>query len=282
MANDLLPEQKTTLELEVLPLANKVIVVKNQEDRALVVADIRSAELLAEKIEERFHPTANKVTAYRAYEQALDTEKQFYNPINAFIKKAKEIVKSFDTSETLRIQREAREAEERQRQKEREEQAKRDAELKAAQEEADRKAVEEFQRIEAEKQKNLELQKQAEAAGNTKVAGIAAKEVAKLEGEEQKVQAEHEETVAKIEQKKEEPLPTFTFKTTPQAAQAKKLVWKAKVINPLLACQSVGAGLIPTSAVEFKASVINDLGKSYVEGQKVPGIQFYQETSGRI
>lgn len=282
MTMQLQPDQQETINHEVMPLAKTSLVVRNAEDEARVVAAVRAAEELMERIEDRFHPSANRETAYRAYEQALDTEKAFYEGLKKLKKEGAANVKTWRANEALRIQREAREAQERQAQKEREEQAKRDAEARAAQEEADRKAVEEFQRIEAEKKKSLELQQQAEASGNAKVAGIAAKEVARLEGQEQAVQEEHAKKSDEIQTKAQMPLNVPAFKPTPAVMKTVKVVWKARVVNQKLACDSIAAGLIPWSAVEFKLNALNELGKAYTDGKKIPGIEFFPDTNSRV
>jgi len=61
----------------------------------------------------------------------------------------------------------------------------------------------------------------------------------------------------------------------------KKLVWRARVVNQLMACQSIAQGLIPCNAVEFKQAALNDLAKMYEANQvKVPGIEFTQDVRG--
>lgn len=282
MTTQLQPDQQETINHEVLPLAKTSLIIKSSEDETRVVSAVRSAEELMTRIEERFHPSANRETAYRAYEQALDTEKAFYDELKKLKKEGTANVKTWRANETLRIQNEAREAQERQAQKEREEQAKRDAEAKAAQEAADRETLAEFQRLEAEKKKNQEIQAAAEAAGNVKVAGIAAKEVAKLEGEHQKVQETYEKKTEQIQTAATAPLPTPTFKPTPAAMKTVKVVWKARVTNQKLACDSIAAGLIPWSAVEFKLKALNELGASYTAGMKIPGIEFVPDTNARV
>lgn len=73
---------------------------------------------------------------------------------------------------------------------------------------------------------------------------------------------------------------SVTPRFAPPPPSVKKLVWKAKVINPLLACRSIGEGLIPFNAVEFKQSSLNELGKIYETMKKpIPGIEFTQEVA---
>jgi hypothetical protein len=72
--------------------------------------------------------------------------------------------------------------------------------------------------------------------------------------------------------------PTFT--TPPQPV--KKLVWRARVTNPLQACKSIAEGLIPFTVVDFKQSALNDFSKSYDGKTKIAGLEFYQEVSSRI
>jgi hypothetical protein len=277
------PEEKQTIETEITPLALRAnnLIVKNREERGALASDIKAAADLKEKIEEKFHPTSNKVKARETYEAALDTEKQFYEPINRFITAGKGAIKHFDTQEAIKIQREEREAREREEQKEREAQAQREAEARAAQEAEEKRLIEEFQKIEDERKQKEELAKKATESGNSKVAGIAAREVAKLDQELKKTQEEGQRRLDEIKEKAEAPVMEVLKFNKPAKASA-KLVWKARVKNPLLACRSVGDGLIPFSAVEFKQSALNDLGKNYDGKTPVPGIEFYQEASSRI
>lgn len=284
MSNAILePEQKQTIDLEITPLLNRAanLVVKSDGDRALLVQDIKSAEELKERIEGKFHPTANKVASYEVYQAALDTEHQFYDPINAFIAAAKRVVKGWDTSETLRIQREQREAIEKREQAEREEKAKREAEALAAQEAEERRQLEEFERLEKEKKAKLDLQKAATESGNAKVAGIAAKEVAKIDNQIETVRQEGEQKIAEIQSKAEEP-PVEKMKFTPPPAQIKKLVWKARVTNMIKLCRQIGEGNVPFSVVDVQQSKLNDFAKAYDGQTKIEGLEFYQESTGRI
>ena len=45
----------------------------------------------------------------------------------------------------------------------------------------------------------------------------------------------------------------------------------------MLACKSIGEGLIPFNAVEFKQSALNELGKNYDGKSKIAGIEFYED-----
>jgi hypothetical protein len=101
-------EQKKTIEQEILPLQQRTasLVVKSHEERASLSQDVRNAEDLMRRIEERFHPTANKESAHSAYKAALDTEKAFYGPITAFIESAKRAGRKWDTDEAIRVENE--------------------------------------------------------------------------------------------------------------------------------------------------------------------------------
>ena len=101
--------------------------------------------------------------------------------------------------------------------------------------------------------------------------------------EEQARKAEEKGKVEKAEALREQEqkvsiAPTFT----PPPQPVKKLIWKARVVNPLLACQSIGSGVVPTSVVEFKQAALNDLGKMYDGKTKIPGFDFYQDVASRI
>ena len=221
------PEQKIAVESEVIPLFEtaKALTVKNPDQRAIAVSFIKQAKEAKEKIEERFHPTKNKQTAYKHYEDLLLTEKAFYAPIDEAVKIVNETVKKFDLEESKRVQREAEEAE-----------AKRRADERKQQEKLEKKA------------------EKAEGKGNIEQAEVLREQAANV-------------NIA----------PTFI-----PPAQTKKLIWKARVINPLKACKSISEGLIPFNAVEFKQSALNDLGKAYDGKSVIPGIEFYQDVSSRI
>lgn len=276
-------EQKQVLETEISPILEtaKSMVVKNQEQRSFAASFIAQLKDLKENIETRFHPTANKKKAYEVYESLLATERAFYNPIAEAEAIAKKSVRDFDTSETLRIQREQREAQEKEEQKEREEKAKREAEAKAEQEAEEKRQLEEFERLEEEKRKKIALQQSATESGNAKVAGIAAKEVAKIESEIQKVSEEGEKKLDEIKQKAEEaPALKMAFKPAPMPV--KKLVWKARITNMMKVCRAIGSGDVPFNVVEVRQSALNDFAKDYDGKTKIEGLEFYQESTGRI
>lgn len=278
------PEKKQVLDMEISPLQRRAgaLVVSSAEERLALANDIEYAKTLKENIEEKFHPTANKVAAREVYEAALDTEKQFYVPIDLFITNAKKAINGWDTSESLRIQREAREAEEKRLQEEREAKAKRDAEIRAEQEAEERRQLEEYERLEKERKAKLELQQSATENGNAKVAGIAAKEVAKIDGKIEEVKREGEEKMAQIERKAEEPLPE-KVKFTPPPQPAKKLIWKARCTNVFKLCQSIAAGLVPYTLIDGVSQMeLNKVAKNYDGVSKIDGLEFTQETNGRI
>lgn len=221
-------EQKQVLTNEIEPIIQKAraLVVKTPEQRTEAVSFADYIKDFKEKIEERFHPTKNKQTAYKAYDDALATEKAFYGPLDEAAKIAKETIKLFDREEAIKAQKAAELAE-------------------AKRQEEERKAREKLE----------EQARKAEEKGKTEKAEA-------LREQAQTV------TVA----------PSFA----PAPAATKKLVWKARVSNPLLACKSIGEGLIPFNAVDFKQTALNDLGKNYDGKSKIPGIEFYQDVNGRI
>lgn len=223
---NLAQEQKQTIEAEIRPLVSRDLTVKTNDDRVLLVADIKRAEDLKKRIEEKFHPTANKVAAYEAYQNALDTEKAFYEPIEAFVKSAKLSVKTFDTNEALRVQREQEAAEARRREQER-----------------------------IEQEKLLERAVKADESGKTEIAEA-------LLNRAETVQA------------------PLTFTAAPQSV--KKLVWKARVLNMQKLARAVADGLVPFSVLEVRQSALNDYAKGHDGKSKVDGLEFYQESAGRI
>lgn len=106
-------EQKKTLEQEVKPLILKTanLCVKSQEDKEILIKEIKTANELKDRIEERFHPTENKEKARKVYEALLATEHEFYDPIDEFLSSGKKAIKRYETEEAIRIQREAQLAE---------------------------------------------------------------------------------------------------------------------------------------------------------------------------
>lgn len=278
-------EQKQFIDHEVIPVGLRAtgLVVKSIEERALLVTDIKNAEDLMERIEEKFHPTANKKAAYATYEAALDTEKQFYEGIKLFVSNGKKVVKTWDTNETLRIQKEQRDAQEKKEREEKAEKARKDAEAQAAIEEEERKQLAEFERLEKEKKEKLALQQSAAESGNSKVAGIAAKEVAKIEDKIADVQTQGAQKIEEIKAKAEEPTPApMQPKFTPPPAPVKKLVWKARVTNLMKLCRSIGIGDVPFTVVEIRQGELNDFAKKYDGTTKIEGLEFYQESIGRM
>lgn len=104
------------------------------------------------------------------------------------------------------------------------------------------------------------------------------KERERLEAQAKK--AEEKGKVEKAEALREQAeIVTVAPSFTPAAQPTKKLVWKARVVNPLLACKSIGEGIAPTSLVEFKQSELNALGKYYDGKTPIPGFAFYQDVA---
>lgn len=221
------PEQKQFHETEISPALERArgLVVKNADQRFVAAAFIKSLKELKDKIEERFHPTKNKQQAYKTYEDLLETEKAFYGPIDEAVKISTATVKTFDTNEAQRVQREAQEAE-----------AKRLDEERKQREKLDAKAVKAEEKGQTEKAETLR-----EQAANVSVA------------------------------------PSFA----PPVA-SKKLVWKVKVTNLFGLCKAIAAGQVPFSCVEVRQSALNDFAKNYDGKTKVEGLEFFQESAGRI
>lgn len=130
------PEQKETIETEINPALQKAksLIVKTQEHRSDAVSFIKTLKTMKEKIEERFHPTSNKKKAYEVYEDLLQTEHAFYDPIDEAVKIANGAVKTFDTSEAIRVQREAQAAEAKRQEEERRQREKLEADARKAEE----------------------------------------------------------------------------------------------------------------------------------------------------
>ena len=151
----------------------------------------------------------------------------------------------------------------------------------AAQEAEERRQLEEFERLEKEKKEKLALQQAAMDSGNAKVAGIAAKEVAKIDNQIQTVAEEGQRKIEEIQAKAEE-IPAPALKFTPPPPPTKKLVWKARVTSMMKLCKSVAAGDVPFNVVEVQQAKLNDFAKGYDGSTRIEGLEFYQESTGRL
>lgn len=130
------PEQKEAIETEIAPIIREArsLVVKSQDQRAYAITFAGRLKHLRERIEERFHPTANKKKIYAAYEASLETEHAFYDDIDSAGKEVKRIVSEYDREEALKAQREAAAAEAKRLEEERKAREKLEAQAKAAEE----------------------------------------------------------------------------------------------------------------------------------------------------
>ena len=291
-------EQKQVLEQEVPALKEKALALKvidtlTRQNAEVFVKTLRSFK---DKIEERFHPTKNKKDAYKLYEQTLDTEKAFYVPIDEAIKIASETVKEYDRKQAIAA-REAAEKIERERQeRERVERERMERESREAVEKAkleEQKAKEAREREAAAKIEKEEAEKklaEASAAGDATAKKVAEIEV-KAKDREIKINAEAAETAeiateghleqAQVAQEQSESV-SLEPKPTPVAKEVKKLVWKARVISVKIACRSIGEGLLPFTMVDIKPGELNKIAKDYDGKTRIPGIEFYEDVSGRI
>lgn len=291
-------EQKQVLETEVTPLVNQArsLIVKNYEQRSEAVSFAERIKAFKKSIEDRFAPTGNKKKAYELYEATLATEKAFYVPLDQALEITKNTVNVFDRDEALRVQREAEVArvkrqEEERKERERLEDIALEEKLKAAEalrlenEARERAAAAQIELDEAK----LKVA-QASIAGDKVAEKVAEIQVTAKE-KEIKVETQNAETleVKAAESDEKAALATdqskdvvIETKFTPPPAPVKKLIWKAKVVSVRIACRSIGEGLIPFQAVEFKQSILNDMGKNYDGVTRIPGIEFTQDVSGRL
>lgn len=122
-------EQKEVIETEITPMLDRArrLSVRTKDDRNFAAGTISFFKEMRERIEETFHPTRNKQTAYKAYSDALETEKAFYGPIEEAEKLTKAAIKTFDTQEAIKAQQEAERLEAERRDKEEKERAKLEA-----------------------------------------------------------------------------------------------------------------------------------------------------------
>jgi len=220
-------DQRKLMDSEVSPMVQKAksVVVTNTAQKSLAIELVKSMKDLRTRIEIKFHITRNKQGAYKTYQDALDTEKSFYDELDTCVKHISQTVKVYERDVSLKAQREVAEAE-------------------AKRQETERK---EREKLEAKAQK-------AEEKGKIEKAAVLREEA---------------ETVTAA--------PVFTPPT-----EARKLIWKCVVNNPLLACQSIGKGLVPTSVVDFKLSALNQFAKGYDGKTEIPGIRYYQDVNSRI
>lgn len=277
--NKLSQEQSQTIETEIHPLQVRAasLVVRNPEERALLVSDVEQAEGLKKRIEERFHPTANRKAADEARDAARDTEKAFYDPIDAFVKNAKVAVRTFDTEEAKRVQRERDDAEAKRLQKEKDDAAAKQAAIDAE----DARILADAAELQRQKDAAQKIKDDAIDAGNTKLAGIAGKEVSKLAGKIENVMEEGQKKIDTLKTAAEEP-PAPPMRFQPPPTPIKKLVWKARPTNMIALARSVAAGVVPFNVLDVRVSALNDFAKTYDGKSRVEGLEFYQESTGRL
>ena len=221
-------EEKQVIETEIAPMLERArtLTVKTSEDRAFAVSTVKSLKEMRERIEETFHPTANREKALRVYQALKDSENAFYTPIDEAEKLTKAAIKTFDTAEAIKAQREADRLEAERRDKEAKERAK----------------------LEAKAEKELDKGNEAKA-------------------EQLLEQAENVQVA-----------PSFT----PPPAAVKKLVTKARVTNMTKLCKLIADGVIPFSVVEVNQAQLNAWAKTQDPKTKLDGVEFSQESNGRI
>ena len=97
-------DQKQAIETEVTPYVNKAraMVVKSDEQRVSAVTFGKALKDLKVKIEERFHPTANREKALKLWQDCKETENAFYKPIDDAIDLVKRTIQSFDREEAIK------------------------------------------------------------------------------------------------------------------------------------------------------------------------------------
>ena len=122
-------ESKQVIETEIAPMLHRArtLVVRTKEDRDHAAGMVKFMKEMRDRIEETFHPTANREKALRVYQALKDSENAFYGPIDEAEKLTKTAVKTFDTQEAIRAQRDAERLEAERRDKEEKERAKLEA-----------------------------------------------------------------------------------------------------------------------------------------------------------
>lgn len=101
--------------------------------------------------------------------------------------------------------------------------------------------------------------------------------------EEQARKAEEKGKVEKAEVLREQAQSvTVAPSFTPTPVSTKKLIWKCKVTNLFFLCKAIASGQVPFSVVEVRASALNDFAKNHDGKTKIEGLEFYQESNGRI
>lgn len=275
MDSQMIDEQKQMLEedLPILHSTTSAIVVKDAGSRALALSHISTLKEVREKIETHFHPTANKVAAYKVYGLALDSEHKFYDRLDADVEHLTKSVKQFNTAEAIKAKNEV---------------AARLAEIDRAEKarlaEIQRKIDEENAKIQAAKDE--EARKQREIQDRLSAEADASKRLVleAIEKErQQKAAADLAEQARKaavktekLEEKKDYiPAPVFT----PPLKEVKKLTVKARVTSIFKLCKLIAEGVIPFSVLEVSQVNLNNWAKTQNVKTQYDGIELTEETT---
>lgn len=290
--------QEEAIKKEVTPIKAQAnaLIVEDPVQRSVAIDLIKIWKDLKASIEERFTPTANRKKALDLWQSTKDTENAFYEPIDEAIAIATKKVKDFNTEEAKRVERDRQAEESRRREAERKERERLDAiameeALKAEKAKKEAKDAEERKKaaeIEAEEAKIKKAEaaiagdKTAEKVADIQIAAKEKEAKTELRAAEKaietaKVSADNAE-IAADQASTVELAPKFT----PPPVAVKKLVWKCKVVSVKIACRSVYEGLIDFNGVEFKQSTLNEIGKNYDGKTRIAGLEFWQESTGRI
>jgi hypothetical protein len=259
-------------DLPALHSTTTALVVKDKGSREFAVTHIKALKEVKEKIETVFHPTQNKVAAHKVYEMALDTERKFYAVLDEDIKRANVTVKSFDTQEAIKVQREAEARRQEEDRKERERQAEIQRKIDAENEKI-RAAKAEEARISFEKQEAISRANKADRERLQKIENERReKEDAELAELQRKATLKTEKLVEKMEAA---PVPVFT----PPAEPTKKLTTKASVISIFKVCKLIAVGVIPFNVLEASQVNLNNWAKTQDVKTKYDGIELFATTT---
>jgi hypothetical protein len=236
----------------------KILVVRNNDERALLFNEIKGAKTYKEKVLDFFRDIKKK--ADEAHKAIVKQEKSFTDKIDIFEAAAKRAILVFDKAE----------------------EDKRIAEQKRLQAIADEKARKEREKAEAEaaKQRQVEeeARKKAEEARRLAEAADAAERARLLkeaEAEERRAAAANAKALAKAEIAAAVTTPVIEIAKTVEKQNGESIakIWKAKVID---------AKIVPREWLIVDERAVNAFARATKGAKQIPGIEIYSESSLKV
>jgi hypothetical protein len=252
-----LPDDTRTA-LEKMEDRAKSLIVRNNDERALLFNEIKSAKTYKDKVLDFFRDIKKK--ADEAHKAIVKQEKSFTDKIDVFESAAKRAILAFDHAE----------------------EAKRIAEQKRLQAIADEKARKEREKAEAEaaRQRQVEedARRKAEEARRLAEAADAAERARLLkeaEAEERRASAANAKAEAKTEIAAAVTAPVIEVAKTieKQNGESTAKIWKARVID---------ANLVPREWLIVDEKAVNAFARATKGAKQIPGIEIYSESSLKI